>query len=99
MAPSASTSGSDTSKSSTVTSMCICCGTDWLGHCGDGSRYDMELAYAFDGDKLMGTGGAVKRAEHLLRARPGDPFQLHSVHPLRAEPGPARTGAAAEGTR
>ena len=35
-------------------------------HCGDGSRYGMELKYSFDGDKLMGTGGALKRAVHLL---------------------------------
>lgn len=35
-------------------------------HCGDGTRYDMELKYSFDGDKLMGTGGAVKRAAGLL---------------------------------
>jgi NDP-sugar pyrophosphorylase family protein len=35
-------------------------------HCGDGSRYGMELKYSFDGDKLMGTGGALKRAAHLL---------------------------------
>ena len=27
-------------------------------HCGDGSRYGMELCYSFDGEKLMGTGGA-----------------------------------------
>ena len=35
-------------------------------HCGDGSRYDMQLSYSFDGEKLMGTGGALKRAAHLL---------------------------------
>lgn len=35
-------------------------------HCGDGARYDMQLAYSFDGEKLMGTGGALKRAAHLL---------------------------------
>src|SRR5688572_27931943 len=35
-------------------------------HCGDGSRYEMELKYSFDGEKLMGTGGAIKRAAHLL---------------------------------
>ena len=41
-------------------------------HCGDGSRYDMDLAYSFDGETLMGTGGAIARAKHLLGARPGD---------------------------
>src|SRR4051812_20862081 len=35
-------------------------------HCGDGSRYGMELHYSFDGDKLMGTGGALPRAAHPL---------------------------------
>jgi NDP-sugar pyrophosphorylase family protein len=35
-------------------------------HCGDGARYDMELKYSFDGEKLMGTGGALKRAAHFL---------------------------------
>jgi NDP-sugar pyrophosphorylase family protein len=35
-------------------------------HCGDGARYGMELKYSFDGEKLMGTGGALKRAAHLL---------------------------------
>lgn len=41
-------------------------------HCGDGSRYGMELSYAFDGDKLMGTGGAIARARHLLGSKPDD---------------------------
>lgn len=39
-------------------------------HCGDGSRYGMELKYSFDGEPLMGTGGALRRAAHLL----GDVF-------------------------
>jgi MurNAc alpha-1-phosphate uridylyltransferase len=39
-------------------------------HCGDGARYGMELAYSYDGETLMGTGGALRRAAHLL----GDPF-------------------------
>jgi NDP-sugar pyrophosphorylase family protein len=34
--------------------------------CGDGSRYGMDLRYAFDGDTLMGTGGALARAAELL---------------------------------
>lgn len=41
-------------------------------HCGDGSRYDMDLAYSFDGQTLMGTGGAIARAKHLLGSRPDD---------------------------
>lgn len=40
-------------------------------HCGDGSRYGgMELKYSYDGDTLLGTGGALRRASHLL----GDAF-------------------------
>ena len=35
-------------------------------HCGTGSRYGMELKYSYDGEKLLGTGGAIKRAAHLL---------------------------------
>jgi NDP-sugar pyrophosphorylase family protein len=35
-------------------------------HLGDGTRFDMELKYSFDGEKLMGTGGALRRASHLL---------------------------------
>src|SRR5258707_1070089 len=35
-------------------------------HVGDGSRYDLDIAYSFDGDCLLGTGGAVRRALDLL---------------------------------
>ena len=35
-------------------------------HLGDGSRFGMELRYSYDGDKLMGTAGALRRAAHLL---------------------------------
>lgn len=35
-------------------------------HCGDGSRYGMQLRYSFDGETLMGTGGALARAANLL---------------------------------
>lgn len=35
-------------------------------HLGDGGRFGLELAYSYDGDKLLGTGGALKRAAHLL---------------------------------
>jgi NDP-sugar pyrophosphorylase family protein len=41
-------------------------------HCGDGSRYGMELSYSFDGEKLMGTGGAIARAKRLFGDRPDD---------------------------
>jgi NDP-sugar pyrophosphorylase family protein len=35
-------------------------------HLGDGLSIGMELEYAYDGDKLMGTGGALRRAAHWL---------------------------------
>lgn len=31
-------------------------------HVGDGSDRGMEIVYAYDGEKLMGTGGAIRRA-------------------------------------
>ncbi len=45
-------------------------------HCGDGARYGMELRYSFDGDQLMGTGGALVRAAaaRLLGDMPDAPF-------------------------
>jgi NDP-sugar pyrophosphorylase family protein len=33
---------------------------------GDGSRFDMQIAYSFDGPRLRGTGGALKQALPLL---------------------------------
>lgn len=33
---------------------------------GDGSRYDLEVAYSFDGNRLLGTGGALRQALPLL---------------------------------
>ncbi len=39
-------------------------------HCGDGSRYGLDLRYSFDGRTLMGTGGALARAAGML----GDVF-------------------------
>ena len=39
-------------------------------HVGDGAAFGMEVQYAYDGEKLMGTGGAVRRALPLL----GDVF-------------------------
>jgi NDP-sugar pyrophosphorylase family protein len=33
---------------------------------GDGAAFDLRLEYSFDGPKLLGTGGAIKRALSLL---------------------------------
>src|ERR1700761_771854 len=37
---------------------------------GDGSAFGVELRYSFDGPRLLGTGGALRRALPALR----DPF-------------------------
>ena len=39
-------------------------------HLGDGGRTGMALAYSYDGERLLGTGGALRRARPLL----GDVF-------------------------
>ena len=36
---------------------------------GDGVRFGMEIAYSFDGPRLLGTGGALRRALPLLGER------------------------------
>lgn len=33
---------------------------------GDGARFDMQITYSFDGPRLLGTGGALKKALPLL---------------------------------
>lgn len=33
---------------------------------GDGTRFGLKVAYSYDGDELLGTGGALKRALSLL---------------------------------
>jgi NDP-sugar pyrophosphorylase family protein len=35
-------------------------------HVGDGTHLGLEVHYSFDGDKLLGTGGALRRAMPLL---------------------------------
>lgn len=47
----------------------LCCG--YLGeqiqdYVGDGSRFNLKVSYSFDGDKLKGTGGAIRQALPLL---------------------------------
>ena len=56
-----------------VTKVILCVG--YLGkmiedYVGDGRRFKLEVVYSYDGDKLLGTGGAVKKAERYL----GDSF-------------------------
>lgn len=33
---------------------------------GDGARFGLKVAYSFDGDRLLGTGGALRRAVPML---------------------------------
>ncbi len=35
-------------------------------HVGDGSTYGLTISYSYDGKRLLGTGGALRRAAHLL---------------------------------
>jgi N-acetyl-alpha-D-muramate 1-phosphate uridylyltransferase len=35
-------------------------------HLGSGAAYGMELRYSYDGDRLLGTGGALRKATPLL---------------------------------
>jgi len=35
-------------------------------YAGDGSDYGLKLTYSYDGDKLLGTGGAIKKIEKIL---------------------------------
>jgi NDP-sugar pyrophosphorylase family protein len=37
---------------------------------GDGGRYDLSVQYSYDGESALGTGGALRKAMHLL----GDSF-------------------------
>ncbi len=41
-------------------------------HVGDGSRFGVRVQYSHDGDRLLGTGGALRRALPLL----GDAFAI-----------------------
>lgn len=52
-----------------VTRVLLCVGTfgDLIAsHVGDGSRYGLDVRYSCDGDRLLGTGGAIKKACALL---------------------------------
>jgi NDP-sugar pyrophosphorylase family protein len=60
-----------------VTEFFVCVG--YLGEMiedlfGDGKQFGMEIIYSYDGDKLLGTGGAIKK---LLPRLPEDFFVLY----------------------
>src|SRR5579862_3566302 len=47
----------------------ICCGhlrEQIEAYAGDGSRFECRLRYSYDGEALLGTGGALRRALPLL---------------------------------
>lgn len=41
---------------------------------GDGSRFGLEVRYSFDGDKPLGTGGAIRKALQLVAGQGDDSF-------------------------
>jgi len=43
-------------------------------YAGNGSQYDLRITYSYDGDRLLGTGGAIKKIEDKL---PGVFFVLY----------------------
>ncbi len=52
-------------KKNNITKVMICAG--YLGeqikdYAGNGKSFGLELNYSFDGDKMLGTGGAIKKA-------------------------------------
>lgn len=60
-----------------VTEISLCIG--YLGEMieerfGDGKKFGVQLSYSYDGPKLLGTGGAIKK---VLRALPEDFFVLY----------------------
>jgi NDP-sugar pyrophosphorylase family protein len=62
----------DLLKEKGVTRVVLCVGTfgDMIEtHVGDGSRFGLEVRYSYDGDVLLGTGGAVKKAAGILPDR------------------------------
>ena len=71
-----------------VTQVVLCIGnfgTMIEAHVGDGSRYGLEVRYSCDGDVLLGTGGAIKKAAGIL---PGSFFILYGDSYLDIEFGP-----------
>lgn len=40
-----------------------------MDYIGDGSKFGMNVKYSLDGEKKIGTGGAIKKALHLLEDR------------------------------
>lgn len=57
-------------KQNGITDVLFCIGyrgQQIINRCGDGSRFGLNVEYSDEGDKLMGTAGALKKAEQLLQ--------------------------------
>lgn len=54
---------------------------------GDGERFGVRISYSFDGEKLLGTGGALKKAERLLQEEffliYGDSYLLYDYQTIK----------------
>ena len=56
-------------KKQGMTNVVLCIGflaEQIVDYVGNGSRYDLKIVYSNDGDKLLGTGGAIKNAATYL---------------------------------
>ena len=56
-------------KKQGITNVVLCTGflaEQIIDHVGNGSRYALEIVYSNDGEKLLGTGGAIKNAIEFL---------------------------------
>lgn len=57
------------------------------GYFGDGERFGVRISYSFDGEKLLGTGGALKKAESVLQDEffliYGDSYLLYDYQAIK----------------
>ena len=65
-------------------------------YAGDGSGYGLKLTYSYDGDKLLGTGGAIKKIEDKL---PDTFFILYGDSYLDVSYGPIASAFQTSGKR
>jgi N-acetyl-alpha-D-muramate 1-phosphate uridylyltransferase len=56
-------------KKNNIEKVVICAGRlgeQILDYVGNGEKFDLDVKYSFDGEKLLGTGGAIKKALNLI---------------------------------